>query len=349
MALLSLRGHELGVCWRQGRWVVLRRGQETRTLRPAEVSAIHCLGPVDLTPSARAAALARGVPVVFLTADGRYRGRLEGARGPTGALHRAQVTWLEDPVHRASLAREVVAGKLDNQRTLLLRAQRRHADPRLTAAACSIRAMARRARAEDDRQRLLGMEGEGARLYFSAWPALISNPEFSWSGRTKRPPRDAVNACLSYAYTLLSARADDAVRTVGLLPGVGALHESGRGAAALVFDLVEEFRAPFVDRVVLRLVNRRQLAPEDFEDPAHRTVSLAAGEPGRPVPSGAVYLGAAARRLLTKELQRTWREDLPDAVSDERVKSEWLWERQARRIARVVQGKEPDYRPFQWG
>ena len=348
MALLSVRGHDVGLAWRRGRWVVLRRGEEARSLRPADVSVIHWLGTAELTASARAAALARGVPVVFLTADGRYRGRMDGPRSPSGHLRRAQVRWLGDAAHRVALARCVVAGKLENQRTLLLRAQRRHKDPRLAAVACSLRALVRRVAAATDREVLLGLEGEGARRYFSAWPALVSNPEFTWTGRSRRPPRDPINACLSYAYTILSSRVEDAVRAVGLLPGVGALHRSEKNHAALAFDLVEELRAPLVDRVVLRLVNRRQLAPEDFEDPAHRRVSLAAGEPGGPVPSGAVYLGATARRLLTKELMKTWRKDVPDESSGERVRADWLPERQARRVARLVLERDETYAPFRW-
>ncbi len=192
--------------------------------------------------------------------------------------------------------------------------------------------------------RLLGLEGESSKLWFSAFGALLRNPELPWNGRSRRPPRDGVNACLSFLYTLLASRVEDAARRVGLLPDLGALHEPGSGRAALVFDLVEEFRAPLVDRLVLRLINLRQLSPEDFEDPAWSRPTFAAGQPVRA--SGAVYLGELGRRLVLTSWGALLRSDVTDATDGSRVAVDWLLERQARRMARVFQGRDDAYRPW---
>jgi len=366
VASLVLRGGDLRLSFRQGHWVVARLGRPIRAVRAREAETIQLFGPVELGSSARAAALARGVPVVCFTADGRFRGRLEGPRAPTGALQVDQATHLASPGARLELARSVVAGKLAAQRALLLLIQKRRRGPRIAASACALRGMLGRLDRAEATDALRGHEGEGARRYFEAWPELLLHPEVTWSGRTRRPPRDPVNACLSFGYTLLAERVESAVRGVGLLPGIGALHGAGRGQAGLVFDLVEEFRAPLVDRMTLRLFNRRQLAPTDFEDPAWSRPDFPAGtacaadadpaneDPAEPAPtkappfrpSGAVYLGAAARKVFLAEWGGLLRSQARDAEDGKAYRVGWLFERQARRFARVVQGRDERYVPF---
>lgn len=352
MAVLHLFGPSLRLAWLRGRWSVERNGEPVRRLRPREVDEIHCQGAVEIAPNARIAALARGVPVIFLTGDGRYRGRIEGPRGPSGALQVAQARWLGSPPNQLELARALVSGKLATSRSLLLAAQRRRQDDSIAAAAAALREVCQRVALAATVDAVRGHEGEGGARYFGVWGSLILSDVFAWTGRSRRPPRDPVNACLSYLYTLLAARVEDAIRTVGLLPGLGALHQPGPGRLPLVYDLVEEFRAPLVDRVVLRLVNRHQIAPEDFEDPAWRRPTLPAPTRRQPDdrlrPSGAVYLGSTARRLLVREFSQVLRSDLADADDGASVRADWLLQRQARRVARLVRGDEAQYRPFAW-
>ena len=355
MALLQVRGAGVRLTWSRGRWLVLRGGQEVRRVRPRDVDEIQLLGAVELGAGARAAALARGVPVVLFTADGRYRGRLDGPRSPTGALQLAQVRWLTAPDRVLSLAAAFVAGKVASERRLLLALQRSRRSEAVAAAASALRARLDRIPEATSVDSLRGHEGEAAATYFGAWNDLIVNDAFPWTGRSRRPPRDPVNACLSYLYTLLATRVEDALLGVGLLPGLGALHEPGPSRQPLVYDLVEEFRAPMVDRLVLRLVNRRQLAPEDFDDPAWRRPSFPAGMRARDATttsptslrgSGAVYLGASARHLLVREFYAVLRSDLLDHDDGSSARADWLLQRQARRLARLFQGKEAGYRPF---
>ncbi len=342
MPLLAVRGADSSLAWRAGRWEISRAGSVVRSLRAREVEEIQLLGAVALTASARAAAMARGVPVVFLTADGRFRGRLSGPRDLRGGIVLAQATYLEDPERRLEVARSIVAGKIASQRAML-----RVLGRRSLANASAVRGRLDAITAQvptAGRETLLGLEGESSKLWFSAFGALLRNPELPWNGRSRRPPRDGVNACLSFLYTLLASRVEDAARRVGLLPDLGALHEPGSGRAALVFDLVEEFRAPLVDRLVLRLINLRQLSPEDFEDPAWSRPTFAAGQPVRA--SGAVYLGELGRRLVLTSWGALLRSDVTDATDGSRVAVDWLLERQARRMARVFQGRDDAYRPW---
>jgi CRISPR-associated protein Cas1 len=348
VALLVVQGAGTALGFRSGMWVVERGAVELRQVRPREVSEIQAWGPVELRPSARAAALARGVPVVFLGMDGRYKGRLESARPAAGELPLAQARWLADPARALALAQAIVAGKIHNCRALLVQAQRSRKSERIAEVACVLRAGDERLLAAGSLDAVRGHEGDAAARYFSIFGELVTNAAFPWTARSRRPPRDPSNAMLSFGYTLLASRVEDAVRAVGLLPGLGALHEPGPARAALVFDLVEEFRAPLVDRLVLRLVNRGQVSPEDFEDPAWRKPTLAAGE-AEPKASGAVHMGGMARKLFLREFGSTLRGDLVDEDDGSKVRADWLLERQARRVARLFLGREERYRPFRWG
>ena len=106
-----------------------------------------------------------------------------------------------------------------------------------------------------------GAEGAGSAGYFSGFGAAIVNPDFAFTGRNRRPPRDPVNACLSFGYALLTAMVTNIAERVGLDPMVGALHDLDYGRPSLALDLIEEWRPVLVDSVVLRLVNRRQITP----------------------------------------------------------------------------------------
>ncbi len=264
MALLALTGEALGLSFRAGQWVVERQKETVRSVRGAEVDEIHAYGPVELRASARVAALARGIPILFLTADGRFRGRLDGPRSGRGDLPLAQARWLAEEKNALALAREIVRAKLYAQWGNLIAVRRKRPDPLLTSAACSLRAMARRVSEAKDLHQLRGFEGEGASLYFGCFGRLLTHSGFSFQGRNRRPPLDPVNACLSYGYTLLQERMITALHAVGLMPGLGTLHAPIRGQPALALDLMEEFRPLVVDRMVLRLINRRQLGPDDF-------------------------------------------------------------------------------------
>lgn len=353
MALLVLNGLGLRLCWSRGRWLITRCGEELRRVRPAEVSEVICEGPIEVSAGARAAALARGTPVVFLTRDGQYRGRLQGPRAPSGSIPLAQVRWLADGPRQLALARALVQGKLGNSRTLLMTHQRRRRSERIASAAAALRSLVERAGAAPSLDSVRGFEGEGARRYFEVWNELVLHPTLGWTGRSRRPPRDPINSCLSYLYTLLAARVEDALYLVGLLPTLGSLHEPGPGRLPLVYDLVEEFRAPLVDRVVLRLVNRNQIAPEDFEDPSWRRPTLPApvrgALPEALRPSGAVYLGRDARALVVRELAAALRSDIIDREDGSRPRAGWVIERQARRLSALFRGEAEAYLPFAWG
>jgi CRISPR-associated protein Cas1 len=359
---------------------VEREGQLVQQVRMAEVDEVLIFGSITLTPAAIAALLHRGIDTVFLTAAGRYRGRLVGKPGRNVELRLAQLDRFRDPQVALPLARAVVEGKVANQRALLLRAQREQASTLRQAAQGSAQGASSRsaqgtsaslveskredlAQAIGGMRRLLealetagsveaarGVEGQAAALYFGVFGRCLRNPDFSFTTRTRRPPRDPVNAMLSFGYTLLGTIMESAVLRAGLDPMIGVFHAPEYGRPSLALDLIEEFRPVVVDTLVLRVINRREVAREDFEE-LHDEAELAAvgeEEEGDPPPADerAVWLGPSGRKVFFRAWGRRLRETHFYPIRQQTLTLEEIMQQQVYQIARVLRGEETVYRPF---
>ena len=257
---------------------VEREGAVIQQVRMADVDEVLVFGSVSLTPATIAALLQRGTDTLFLTAHGRYRGRLIGKPGKNVHLRLTQFDRLRDPAVAVPLARAIVGGKIANQRALLLRSQREPRREDLAEAIGGMRRLLDVLESVEAVEVVRGIEGQAAALYFGAFGKCIRNPDFAFVKRTRRPPRDPVNAVLSFGYTLLAMGVESAVLRAGLDPMVGVFHMPDYGRPSLVLDLIEEFRPVLVDILVLRIVNRREVAREDFEEFADDADALGAGD-----------------------------------------------------------------------
>jgi CRISP-associated protein Cas1 len=248
-----------------GDTLVVQRGKSVlRRIRAGELEQVLLFGGVEVTRQAMNLLLRREIEMVLLTQDGRFRGRLSGRGSKNVQLRLAQYQRSTDPAFCLGVARTIVAGKLQNQRQILLRAQRRLQDDDLAVAVGNLRVMAQRAAECTDLDVLRGFEGQGAALYFGQFGKLIRIPEFQFTTRSRRPPKDPVNALLSFGYAVLGSLAESDVYRCGLDPMLGFLHQPAYGRPSLMLDLLEEFR-PLIDTLVLRVVNRRQLSVQDFD------------------------------------------------------------------------------------
>ena len=186
-------------------------------------------------------------------------------------MRRAQYRASEAP---EEIVRSLVIGKIANQRAVLMRALRDHGEEYAPERQGRDRAVvdrlahivARVERKDDSADAMRGSEGEAANLYFSVFDHLIlsPDPELRWTGRSRRPPLDPINALLSFLYTLLTHDCRCAAEAVGLDPAVGFLHRDRPGRPSLALDLMEELRPVLADRLALSLINRQQLRPRDF-------------------------------------------------------------------------------------
>jgi CRISPR-associated protein Cas1 len=245
------------------------REQEDVTLPIAEVGQVVLHGYAQITTQALQMCAERGVGVHWLSFGGNAIGSLAPAL-PSAQRHLRQFRALSDDKKALDLARRLVIAKLETQLRYVLRStqgkdRRGESIERL----CDrVRDALRRASAADSPETLLGHEGTGAAAYFEALPHLLSGElghEFAFDGRNRQPPRDRVNAILSYAYGMLYREALQAIIAVGLHPGVGFYHRPRSSAHPLALDVMELFRVPLVDMAVVPAINRRSFdASADF-------------------------------------------------------------------------------------
>ncbi len=260
---------------RKGRLLVELEGETLAHLPLGHVSEVVLFGNIGLSTPAIGVLLARDIDVIFLTEDGRFKGRLSSGLTPHVPLRRAQYRALDRPGFQLQMARGFVRAKLRHQRALLQRHNRERQDAEIDESIARLRQtlddLERRSRLSS----LRGHEGAAAAAYFRGLRRLFA-PDWQFSGRNRRPPKDPANVLLSLGYTLMTRLADSAVRTVGLDPYAGFLHEVVYNRPALGLDLVEEFR-PVVDGLVLWVCNTGVVKPDDFSPgPPERPVVLSA-------------------------------------------------------------------------
>jgi CRISP-associated protein Cas1 len=182
----------------------------------------------------------------------------------------------------------------------------------------------------DNLDSLRGYEGIGAARYFPALGQLITNPGFSFCERNRRPPRDPVNSLLSFGYTLLFNNVLSLILAEGLNPYLGNLHRSDRKEPQLAFDLVEEFRAPVVDSLVIALINKKMLRPTDFTYPNE---------------AGGVYLEGGARRLFLQHFEARISETIMHPRTQQQVSYRRAMQIQVQEYKRCLQ-TSARYQPF---
>lgn len=247
------------------RLVVRKEGRPLASVPVFKVDSVVVFGGVQVSTQAVALLLANGVELAFMSVDGRLKGRLMPAESRNVLLRLQQYQRYHDADFRLKLGRAVVRGKLANARALVLRYLRNHPEAPLVGPLRSLEDSLAQVDTAADLDSLRGIEGRGAAAYFTAFARMLTG-ELKFSGRSRRPPGDPVNALLSLGYSLLTHEVFGAVAARGLDPYLGFYHDVRYGRPALALDLVEEFRAPVVDRMVLSLVNRRVLGPDDFEE-----------------------------------------------------------------------------------
>lgn len=307
------------------------------------LASVVTFGPILLTPALIGACAERGITLVILDRNGRFQARVEGPVSGNVLLRRAQYRQAEAGAETGEdIVRGIVLGKIANQRAVIRRSLRDYGaemDPAaraaLDAASDRMAMILRRVQLKDEGIDLMrGSEGEAANLYFSVFDRLIRSPdpELRWTGRSRRPPLDAMNALLSFLYTLLTHDCRSACEAVGLDPAVGFLHRDRPGRPSLALDLMEELRAPLADRLALSLVNRRQLRAGDF----------------RRMEGGAVLLSDDARKLVLTAWQERKKEERLHPFLQEKAPFGLVPYLQAQMLARHLRGDIDAYPPWFW-
>ena len=258
---------------------------------PAEtVEGIVLLGNAHISSPAVADILKRRIPVSWVTSLGKYCGSFQPPSGQQVLKQEQQVLMQHTPF-ALEMGKRFIDAKMHNQRVFLQRCNRTAKQEEVKAAALYLKELQKDIANVQSKTKLMGIEGIAAKTYFAALGKMVRE-EFAFSGRSQRPPQDAFNAMLSFGYTLLHNEIYTATVTCGLHPYFGSLHALKNGHAALVSDLLEEWRAPIIDSMVWALIQHREIRPEHFEKHA--------GKKG-------IYLTAEGRAVFLRGYEKKMR------------------------------------------
>lgn len=312
--------------------IVIKEGGKKLGQFPAlTIGNIFCFGQVSVSPFLMGYCGEQGIGLSFYTEYGKFLARVQGKQSGNVLLRRAQYRWADDDEKSVSIARLMVAAKISNGRSVLMREIRNHgSSSSIETAIKHLSTSLRRARNTTTVPETMGIEGDAASSYFGVFNDLLRSSGFSFGGRVRRPPTDPVNALLSFIYTLITHECASALQGVGLDPYVGFLHQDRPGRLSLALDLLEEFRAPWADRFVLTLINRQQVKLSDFITEA----------------SGAVRLTDDARKNLLVAWQERKQVEIMHPYLEEQVPIGLLPHCQAMLLARHVRGDTEYYPPY---
>lgn len=322
----------------EGETLIVLVEKEKRLQVPLHhLGAIVCLGRVNMSPALMARNAEDGRSVVWLNAYGRFLARVEGSVSGNILLRQAQFRAADNISITLELAQAFIAGKLRNSRQVLLRSARDSKDAiekeKLTDAARKLAINLRNLEHAENPDSVRGLEGDSARVYFEQLNHMMkpqARQAFTYSTRSRRPPRDRINALLSFLYSLLLNDCRSALEAVGLDSQLGFLHTVRPGRHALALDLLEEFRAVLGDRLALTLINRGQLNKRDFDEKE----------------GGAVLLNDTGRKTLLAAFQERKQETLTHPLLEQQVEIGLLPLIQARMLARYLREDIEAYIPY---
>lgn len=313
--------------------VVSVNQQEVFRIPVINLESIVTFGYMGASPGLMKLCMDNNVSLTFLSPNGRFVSRFQGPTRGNVLLRKAQYRLSEDEAWSLHVAKVMIGGKIQNYRNILRRYQRDYGNnPEVESAVTALDVRKHKVFHATDRLALVGEEGLAANKYFEVLPCMMTQQRegFPFSGRNRRPPKDAVNAMLSFAYTLIANDVAAALETVGLDPYVGFLHTLRPGRASLALDMTEELRAYLGDRFVLSLINRRQVTPSDF---------LYQGEQG-------VTMTENGRKTFIAAWQNRKKETLVHPYLNEKIPVGLVPHAQAMLLARYVRGDIDDYPVF---
>jgi len=324
---------------KQGQAVAVRIEKQTKLRLPLHnLDGIVCFGRIGCSPALMQSCAEAGVTLSLLDMHGRFRAAVVGFTPGNVLLRRAQYRAADDPAICCAIARNMIAAKLANARSVLLRGAREaNNDEDRDALARTERRLAHQiedARKCTSLEVLRGMEGDAANHYFGVFTHLLraQREAFAFTSRSRRPPRDRVNCLLSFLYSLLAHDVRSACEASGLDAAVGFLHRDRPGRPGLALDLMEELRPFIVDRLVLSLVNRRQVSDKDFEIE----------------PTGGVLLKDKARKTVLTAWQKRKQSTITHPYLNEKTTVGLIAHLQARLLTRQLRGDIEEYPPFLW-
>lgn len=309
-------------------------GEKTLQVPQHHLGSVVVFGGVYVSQGVYTWASEEGKPITFLSTYGKFRGRFVGPTSGNVHLRVQQFEANQDGAFRVSASKAMVAAKIQNSRFLLLRhaRDRNQFEDSLRRAEKEMGSTLEELEEVESLDDIRGMEGQASRLKFQVFDRMLTQNRdfFAMKGRNRRPPRDPMNAILSFLYTIIRHDVSSALESVGLDPQVGLMHVLRSGRPALALDLMEEFRPVLGDRLAVTLVNRQQLKPDDFKQRS----------------GGAVEMTEEGRKTLLEAYQKRKDAEVSHPVMENPLPLGLVPQVQARLLARVIRGELEEYPPF---
>ncbi|MDD4029602.1 MAG: type I-C CRISPR-associated endonuclease Cas1c [Caldisericia bacterium] len=322
---------------RDGLNVVLRVDNQVKFQIPVHnLESIICFNHSGASPSLMSLCTQNNVGITFLTPSGFFLARVTGKVNGNVLLRRKQFRLADDQEISTIIAKSFITGKIANARSVLLRFIRDHSEKvnteDLLIAIKTLTSSLQKIQKAETTDTVRGIEGDAAKVYFGVFDKLIlvNKKDFFFIERNRRPPLDNVNTLLSFVYTLLVHDMQSALESVGLDPSVGFLHVDRPGRASLALDMIEELRPYLADRIVLSLVNRKQVDASDF----------IASE------AGGIMMKDEAKKKIITTWQKRKQELILHPYFNEKIEIGLIPYSQALLLSRYIRGDLDGYPPF---
>lgn len=313
------------------RLVAEKDGKVITEVPEFKIDRVFVFGNIQITTQTIAFLLSNGIETSFFSVKGRLKGRLSPIESKNVLLRIEQHRKVQDEEFRLKLAKTIVEGKLKNGRTLLLRYSRSHPEVELSKYVSEIDRCLKSLVRKERISTVVGIEGQASAAYFRAYGKMFRR-ELQFEQRTRRPPKDPINALLSLGYTMITNEIISVVSGIGFDPYVGFYHGIHYGRPSLALDIVEEFRHPIVDTLTLHLINNRVLTDSDFIEDKE----------------GGCYLTDDARRKYFEHYERKISKEFKLHNRDVRITFRKLFDAQAHNMEKVIMEGKP-YKPFSMG
>ncbi|MEW5871262.1 MAG: type I-C CRISPR-associated endonuclease Cas1c [Chloroflexota bacterium] len=322
-----------------GETVVVKKDEQVSMRLPLHnLENIVCFNYPGVSPALMGACAERSIGLSFLRPSGRFLARVTGRVKGNLLLRKKQYELSQNEEACVAMAASFLLGKIANSRKVVERALRDHAmlvdTPALRAVSDFLKGTLKAIQSGDTLDELRGLEGSAAKQYFRVFGQLIlqQREEFTFEERSRRPPRDKMNALLSFFYTLLAYEVASALEVVGLDPYVGFLHADRPGRPSLALDLMEELRPVFADRLALSLVNRKQVSGKGFVQKE----------------SGGILMDDETRKAVLSAWQARKKTEIVHPYLKERIPFGLIPHVQAMLLARHLRGDLDAYPPLFW-
>jgi CRISPR-associated protein Cas1 len=311
------------------RLMVYKNDEKIAEFPIINVDRVMLFGNIQVTAQAVAFLLDSGIDLCYLTSRGRYRGRLVSAESKNVLLRVAQYERYLNDDFQLQISKALVDAKIKNAMGLIARYKANYPEIGFSEEIEFLKRSLESVQRQTEVSSLLGVEGSSTAAYFRAFGRMFRKVGLEFTQRSRRPPKDPINALLSFGYTLVTNEILSFLFAVGFDPYIGFLHSLEYGRASLAFDMTEEFRHPLIDRFTLYLVNNSIITPLDFDDK---------GEEG-------FFLTQDALKRYFRNYEKRLEEVFRDSKTNDNVNYRGLFRRQAYRLVKTVQTGEP-YEPY---